>query len=82
MKIRTVLSLDNLSKVTVEPDKTIRAGRIYPYDGPELRVGDIVENNGRYNRITGINSEEYYESETNPDAAIRDSLPESEVEAT
>lgn len=48
-----------------------------------LKVGDYVERpNGGLYRVVEVHAEEYDETETNPDHAIRDSLPENEAAAT
>lgn len=86
MKVRTKITIalgEERQFMEVDGDQeflSVAAINVFKHDAKNFRVGDYIEGSfGELNRIIEVHSQEYDETETNPDHAIRDSLPKSEV---
>lgn len=68
--------------VGAEGDHTIRCVRSHNVDPVQARsacVGDWIKMDCGIYPIVGVTTQEYDPAETNPDHAIRDSLPTNEI---
>lgn len=86
MKTRTKLTIDTSCRdgmLTLDGEErvtTCMAMDVMSRKAKGICVGDFVtDSNGVLCRVTEVHSEEYDEAETNPDHAIRDSLPTTTI---
>ena len=87
MKVRTkiTVAIGDACKDQMKLDgddyfMSVAGYNVFRHQAKDFRVGDYIEGSfGELNRIVAIESEEYDEAETNPDHAIRDSLPTTTI---
>ena len=90
MKIRSAIRVDSgiqgEHQITVDGDfELLSVSHVWvnKHSAKNICIGDYIDpGDGLLQRVTKVNHVEYDESETNPDHAIRDSLPESEAAVT